>query len=137
MTSLRGGCYCGLVRYEAASVFDVVYCHCTICRRISGAPVYAGIAVPKSDFRVVSGEPTSFASSDHGMRWFCSVCGTPLHCTDSQSDYVGIPIGTLDEPDSVRPQIHQWTSSQLAWFEITDDLPRIPGGTLPHSAKRS
>lgn len=63
----RGGCYCGRVRYEADSVFDAVYCHCSICRRISGAPVYAGIVIPKSEFRVVSGEPTSFPSSEHGL----------------------------------------------------------------------
>ena len=138
LTRSRGGCYCGRIRYEAASVFDVVYCHCTICRRISGAPVYAGIAVPKGDFRVVSGEPTSFASSDHGMRWFCPICGTQLQCTDSQSDYVGVPIGTLDEPgSSVRPQIHQWT--ELAARLVRDrrrPAARRPGGALPHPAKR-
>ena len=118
-------------------MFDAVDCHCTICRRISGAPVYAGIVIPRRDFRVVSGEPTAFASSEHGTRWFCPVCGTQLHCTDSQSDYVGVPIGTLDEPESVRPQIHQWTGSQLAWFEIADDLPRVRDGTLPHPENRN
>ena len=133
---IRGGCYCGRIRYEADSIFDAVYCHCSICRRISGAPVYAGLVIPKRDFRVVSGEPASFASSEHGKRWFCPLCGTQLHSTDPRSDYVGVAIGTLDEPESVAPKIHQWTGSQLAWFETADDLPRIPDGTLPHPAKR-
>jgi len=125
------------VRYEVGSVFDAVYCHCSICRRITGAPVYAGIAVPTRDFRVVSGEPTAYASSDHGTRWFCSNCGTQLHCTDTRSDCVGVPIGTLDEPEAVSPKIHQWTGSQLAWFDIADDLPRVADGTLPHPTKRN
>jgi hypothetical protein len=85
----------------------------------------------------VSGSPASFASSEHGKRWFCPVCGTPLHYTDPRSDYVGVAIGTLDEAESVAPQIHQWTGSQLAWFEIADDLPRVLEGTLPHPAKRT
>jgi len=60
-----------------------------------------------------------------------------LYCTDSRSDYISVAIGTLDEPESVAPKIHQWTSSQLAWFEIADDLPRIADGVLPHPSKRS
>jgi len=134
---IRGGCYCGRNRYEVDSVFDVAYCHCTICRRISGAPVYAGVVTPKTDFRVVAGQPASFASSDHGTRWFCSTCGTQLYRTDARNDYVDVAIGTLDEPEAVAPKIHQWTGSKLAWFEIADDLPRVTDGTLPHPAKRN
>lgn len=88
---IRGGCYCGGIRYEAGAVFDAVYCHCWICRRFSAAPVFAGLVIPARDFRVLSGEPASFASSDHGTRWFCAICGTQLHCTDSHSDYVSVP----------------------------------------------
>jgi hypothetical protein len=127
----RGGCYCGRVRYEVDSIFDAVYCHCSICRRISGAPVYAGIVTPKRDFRIVSGEPASFASSEHGTRWFCPVCGTHLYCTDALNDRVCVALGTLDDPNAVAPQIHQWASAQLAWFEIADDLPRVRDGRLP------
>ena len=94
------------------------------------------MVVPAQDFRIVSGEPTSFASSEHGKRWFCATCGSQLHYTDPRSEYVGVPIGTLDEPASVAPAIHQWTGSQLPWFQITDDLPRVRDGALPHPQKR-
>jgi len=134
---IRGGCYCGRIRYEVDSVFDAGYCHCRICQRISGAPVYAGVVTPNSDFRVVAGQPASFASSEHATRWFCSICGTHLYCTDTRNDYVSVGIGTLDEPESVAPKIHQWTGSKIAWFEIADDLPRVADGTLPHPAKRN
>ena len=133
---LRGGCYCARVRYEVDFVFDAIYCHCSICRRLSGAPVYAGLVTHRSDFRVVAGEPRSFASTEHGTRWFCSECGVHLFCTDSENDRVSVALGTLDEPEAVRPKIHQWTSSRLAWFDIADDLPRVSDGTLPHPARR-
>jgi hypothetical protein len=137
MNRLRGGCYCGRIRYEVVSVFDATYCHCSICRRVSGAPVYAGLVTPAGDFRVVSGEPRSFASSDHGTRWFCAECGTHLYCTDAHNDRVSVALGTLDDPNVVSPRIHQWTSEQLAWFQIADDLPRVEDGTLPRPAKRA
>jgi len=133
---ISGGCYCGRIRYEADSVFDAIYCHCSICRRISGAPVYAGLVTPSTSFRIRSGSPASFASSEHGTRWFCAICGTQLYCTDTHNPYVSIAIGTLDELSAITPKIHQWTASQLAWFEISDELPRVHDGTLPHPAKR-
>ena len=136
MTPLRSGCYCARIRYEVDSVFDAGYCHCSICRRIGGAPVYAGLVTHAADFRVVSGKPRPFASSDHGKRWFCPECGTHLYCTDARHDRVSVALGTLDDPNAVAPKIHQWTSAQLAWFEIRDDLPRVQDGVLPHPAKR-
>ncbi len=36
---LRGGCFCGNIRYEAVGTpFNETNCHCSICRRTTGAP---------------------------------------------------------------------------------------------------
>ncbi len=38
---LNGGCLCGAIRYEAgAGAFHQSACHCSLCRRASGAPFY-------------------------------------------------------------------------------------------------
>ncbi len=43
----EGGCFCGSVRYRAeAEPLRVMHCHCTICRRVSAAPVVTWIAFP-------------------------------------------------------------------------------------------
>src|SRR5687767_12371984 len=35
---IQGGCLCGAVRYEAAGQpYNITHCHCTDCRRSSGA----------------------------------------------------------------------------------------------------
>jgi hypothetical protein len=38
---LTGGCHYQAIRYEVESIFDAGYCHCSICRKLSGAPVLA------------------------------------------------------------------------------------------------
>ena len=36
---LTGGCFCGAIRYEARGTpFHESNCHCSICRRTTGAP---------------------------------------------------------------------------------------------------
>src|SRR5206468_9902663 len=36
---ITGGCFCGAVRYRvSATTRDVSHCHCSICRRTTGAP---------------------------------------------------------------------------------------------------
>ncbi|MEN7344350.1 MAG: GFA family protein, partial [Pseudomonadota bacterium] len=49
---IRGACNCGAVAYEAdVDVTDVYVCHCSICRRFSGAQGMAVTVVPSSSFR--------------------------------------------------------------------------------------
>jgi len=61
---LKGGCFCGRIRYETtAAPFHETNCHCSICRRTSGAPFVTWFSVPRSEFRLVSGEPARFEST--------------------------------------------------------------------------
>jgi hypothetical protein len=66
---LKGHCFCGAIRYEAGSspVLET-NCHCSICRRTSGAPFVTWFTVSASEFRITSGVPVSFESSVHGVR---------------------------------------------------------------------
>jgi len=111
--ALTGGCFCGSVRYRARLVFDVGYCHCSMCRRIHGAPVVAWCAVPEEAFEL-QGSPQAFRSSEHGTRYFCGRCGSHLYATDSRppspsvgTKLISVYISTLDRPELVVPQVHQ------------------------------
>jgi hypothetical protein len=123
-----GGCLCRAIRYEiAAGPLGVAdYCHCTQCRRASGAPVVAWLQVAPGRFRLTAGAPRPYQSSSHSTRWFCPACGSPLYMTDMAQTSVGITLGSLDEPAAVAPTVHGWTSEQLAWLDIHDHLPRHP-----------
>jgi hypothetical protein len=44
--TFRGGCFCGAVRFELTEILDAGYCHCSNCRRFSGAPLLVWANAP-------------------------------------------------------------------------------------------
>lgn len=127
-TSFEGGCLCGAVRYRAtAAPIRGVICHCTMCRRHSGAPALAFVHFRADTFAWTKGIPARFPSSEFAQRGFCVTCGSTLSMhEDVLADRVQIAIGSLDDPAHVRIDDQVWTSQQVPWFEIADDRPRFP-----------
>ncbi len=125
---LEGGCLCGAVRYRVtAEPIDSTYCHCRMCQRRSGAPAVATVEVPTGGLAFVQGEPAAYRSSSMAQRLFCRDCGTELYFTLlDEPPSLSLNLGTLDDPEAVRPTKHIWTSSQVSWFDIDDGLPRHP-----------
>jgi len=125
---LNGKCFCGFVRYVVSGTpFNETSCHCSICRRTSGVPFVTWFSVPASALKIVSGEATRFASSDHAERSFCPRCGTPLtFCSSHFPDEVDITTCSLDEPERVPPKDYTYTSAKLSWVKLADGLPRFP-----------
>jgi hypothetical protein len=124
---LEGGCYCGFVRYQVLGTpFYETNCHCSICRRTTGAPFVTWFTVRTAEFVFQAGDPARFSSSEHGTRSFCPRCGTQL--TFQSSYTVGeldVTTCSLDDPNRVPPRDHTRTSSQLSWVELSDGLPRF------------
>lgn len=123
---ITGGCACGKLRFEAsAPPIDVGYCHCTICRRTSGAPVQVFACFHISDFRYTSATPAIYFSSEVGERRFCSSCGTQIEYRDRVNpQFAEVSVGALDHPENFPPQSHDFDSSRIAWLHIDDNLPR-------------
>jgi len=123
---LTGGCFCGRVRYEAEGApFNQTSCHCSICRRTTGAPFVAWFSVLRSRLHI-TGEPTRFRSSGKGTRGFCPECGTQLTFEiDGAGDEIDVTTCSLDEPNRVPPVDHTRTSSRLVWVKLADGLPQF------------
>ena len=124
--TLTGACLCSAVAYEIrhmeGDVADI--CHCAECRRASGAPSLPWVQVPPSRFRLTRGAPKPYASSPRATRWFCGACGTPLYMTDDEGRSVGVTLGSLDQPEAVRPTVHGWICERLDWEAVGAELPR-------------
>ena len=76
-----GGCLCGGVRYETEGPFlRAGHCHCSRCRKHSGAAVCTQGRVPREGFRLMRGEPLIRVYRPDGgaVKAFCSVCGSSL-----------------------------------------------------------
>lgn len=126
--SQQGGCHCGEARYEVSG--EPIYaaiCHCSDCRKSSGAPMVAWAAFAESAFKLLQGEVTTFNSSGTAMRNFCPKCGTGVFYTNAENlpGIVDIQITTLDDPDALSPAIHVQTAEQLHWMDGVADLPKF------------
>ena len=125
--TFEGGCLCGAVRYRAtAAPLRAVICHCSMCRKHSGAPALAFVHFHIDSFKWVKGNPTRYRSSKYAERGFCSICGSTLTMHEEVlRDRIQVALGSLDEPQRVHPDDHVWTQDQLPWFEIKDALRRF------------
>ena len=126
---LAGACRCGAVAYEVADAFDfAVYCHCSLCRRASGAafkPI-AGIAAER--LRIAVGHAHILrveAPNWHEVR--CSLCFSLLYAVVRGGAYLHVAMGTLRDDPSIRPSAHIFAASKAPWFDIADDLPQYEG----------
>ncbi|MDZ7685306.1 MAG: GFA family protein [Gammaproteobacteria bacterium] len=112
---ITGGCFCGSVRYEFAEGDHLsVNCHCTMCRRLHGAPFVTWLVVPFEQFRYTQGEPVAYASSDDGTRFRCGDCGAPLACVNNtHPEIIDIAVGSLDDPERFPPTREIFADTRL------------------------
>ena len=127
---VTGGCLCGAVRYRInAPAIDVAYCHCRMCQRFTGAQVAAGAMFPIEAFRFTQGYPKYYRSSPIAERGFCADCGSSMIYKASVkapwSDWYWVYVASLDDPEHFVPTIHFGIESQIPWFNVHDDLPRM------------
>jgi hypothetical protein len=126
---LTGGCLCGGVRYELSQAPLWSHnCHCSRCRRASGAAFASNLFFPKEAFSYSKGEDLlrSFKvpEAERFTHVFCGRCGSTLPFFNEARGLVGIPMGTLDDDPGFGPRAHIFVDSKAPWFAITDELPR-------------
>ena len=137
--TVNGRCLCGSVTFQfSGRPHWTVYCHCETCRRATSSPVTTWISVPRKALRFIKGAPRHFSSSPGVTRGFCEVCGTPLSYENERiPDEIHLYAVSLDSAVGVTPNRHVFTSEQLPWFDVTDQLPRYAttsrGGAKPSS----
>lgn len=124
--SLRGSCQCGAVTYAVADAFlYAVNCHCSLCRRGTGAAFKPLAGIERAKLQITGGEDqvTMIGSRDwHDER--CSRCGSLLFAVVRDGAFVHVAMGTLVDDPTIRPSAHIFVGSKAPWFTITDDLPQ-------------
>src|SRR5262245_35233255 len=112
---IKGSCLCGAVRFEfdERSIVMIDNCHCSMCRKASGAAFGTSVMVPATEFRWVAGEESvsTYESSPGVHRAFCRVCGSRAPETQLRDrEHVFIPAGSLDDDPGIGPQINIFTA---------------------------
>ena len=122
----EGGCLCGAIRYRVrGEALNVMHCHCTMCQKAAGAAFVTWAGFPIEKFEIVKGKPALYKSSAIAERTFCKKCGTALTFQFFENrKRMGVSVCSLDDPASVTPKDHIWTSTQIRWLHLDDGLPR-------------
>lgn len=125
-----GGCTCARVRYRMTRVPMYVHCcHCTWCRRESGAAFALNGMLENAALTLLAGEveavdtPTASGRGQKISR--CPECRNALWGNLSTAgDAVHfVRLGTLDNPELFPPDVHIFTSTKLPWVSLDDDIP--------------
>jgi len=127
-STYKGGCLCGRVRFEiAGEIQNIVYCHCSRCRKAQGSAFATNGNVDMEKFIFISGEEemTGYESTPGQIKYFCQHCGSPIISKSASSpDKVRVRLGVIESDISERPSAHIFATSKANWDEISDNLPQ-------------
>ncbi len=131
MPEIKGSCRCGKVTYmsSAEPIFAGV-CHCRTCQKETGSAFGVVLGVPTPSL-TLDGSVTRFdatADSGNGVhRAFCPVCGsTVVREADAFAGVTMLPVGTLDDPDWVKPTMQIYCDSAQPWVSLGAELQSFP-----------
>ena len=124
---LTGTCLCGQIEYRVADAFlYAMYCHCSLCRRMTGSAFKALAGIERSKLALTRGQDATaiFGDSEDWHNVSCRHCGSLLYAAVRDGACVHVSMGTLVDTPAIRPTMHIFVGSKAPWYEITDDLPQ-------------
>ena len=129
----EGGCYCGMVRYEAEGEPMLKgQCHCRECQYISGGAPNVFVAMPADGFSYTKGSTKQFTRKDLERpvtREFCAECGTHMLTRVPGLPMIVLKVGTFDDPSLGQPQMAIYTIDKQVFHQIPEGMPafeRLP-----------
>jgi hypothetical protein len=123
----EGACLCGNVRFEIAGPYRwFAYCHCSMCRKQSGALFGTSLGVPERRIRWLSGEHDveRYRASPAFERPFCPRCGSKTPARSHEEDSWTVPAGLVGGELGYRPRSHIFVAAKSSLADIEDLLPR-------------
>jgi hypothetical protein len=125
--TIRGGCLCGALRYEA--IAEPIYaglCYCADCRKASGSGFIPFLGFRAADLVITGTTNQSHVPSASGTvatRNHCAQCGGLVFGgIHGETDEHTIYAGSLDEPSRFKPTIALFVRDRPAWAVVKMDL---------------
>lgn len=133
MGSYQGACHCGAVTFSLEGPPNyAVYCHCSVCRRSTGAPfVMAGSWSPEALTMGEGATTASRATSSYLTRVRCAECGAALYnqirSGKMQAENVMLPL--LEDRAGIEPTHHIYYADRV--MDVADELPKFDAFGIP------
>jgi hypothetical protein len=122
---LRGSCLCQAVIYSASCTgASASHCYCTMCQKQHGAGAGTYTNISRADVIIERGQTliTEFASSEHGRRAFCQLCGSTLFWRSEQTpNRIAVALGTLDSVFVEPVEIELHTDTKPSWLPMRNN----------------
>ena len=133
---LTGGCLCGAVRYRiTAEPIAVRACWCRLCQYLGAGSGTVNAVFPTAAVHLEGVLATHSVVADSGNRMhrgFCPTCGTPVtSAAEERPQMLVLRVGTLDDPNAVRPAVTIWTAVAPGWACIDANIPALAGQPPP------
>jgi hypothetical protein len=130
MSSFKGGCSCGSVRFELRDrPLWTNVCHCNACKKRTGSAFGFSIVVDPANVKEFAGPTTTFTrigESGNSVRYeFCPHCGTTLRwhveLIPNRMVFAG---GAFDEPSQFEVFGEIYADEALPWASTGCELTR-------------
>jgi hypothetical protein len=118
---VRGSCLCGAFQFEIDGRLSEIHrCHCSVCRKATGAGGIAVLATAARSLEWIRGEDAIrvFERPSGWRAAFCPTCGTPAPQLHSSGKIWTIPAGCLDDDPGVRVAEHIFVGSIASWDRV-------------------
>lgn len=106
-------------------------CHCRDCQRVTGSGFLSGVLVPESAFRLTKGQLryhfTPSVAGGRNKRGFCPECGSPItggEFEERRTGFIGVIVGSLDDPSWFRPQMDVFAPDAQPWDLMDPAIPK-------------
>ena len=124
----EGGCSCGAVRYRLTSEPLFTHCcHCLNCQRQTGSAFVINLLIETDRVELLAGEPRAVdVPRDDGSSqtiFRCPTCQVAVFSQYVEPAVRFVRGGTLDDPVTVRPDVHIYTRSKVSWVALPASVP--------------
>lgn len=113
-----GSCLCGNINFFIhQDIKTIYYCHCSLCRKQSGTASNAATLVNQSFFEWTAGVEyiEAFKKASGFSACFCKLCGSPVPNQVSNSTWMWIPLGLLNELPNIQTRLSFCLHSKINW----------------------
>ncbi len=128
----QGSCTCGAVRYRIIGEPMMVHnCHCRLCQLQTGSTSVVNAFWESDRIDLLEGtlseHETAGGSGNPHTICRCASCGTALWSYYGRLGRLmaGVRVGTLDDPDSVTPDVVIFTADKMPWVALPDGIPHF------------
>lgn len=120
---MKGQCLCGAVSISVPQNENVHACHCNMCQRWNGGPLFAFHC---EEIEVEGNEHiTHYQSSEWAERAFCKHCGSHLyyHLLGTQSYEVSSGLFSVQTDFTLEDEI--FIDKKPSFYELKNDVPKL------------